>query len=468
MVAKGQQTTLLKNVNIVDVENGKLLVNKHILITDSIITEIFDGKKQVKIKADTVIDGKGLFLMPGLWDMHTHIWNDVNTFPLFIANGITGVRGMFEQMSNVNTWRANAATGKKEGPQLFVAGPIVDGPKPVWPNSVAVKDAATARKAVDSLKNKLKVDFIKVYSLLSRESYFAIADECKKQNISFAGHVPNELTILEAAIAGQKTQEHLYGFIEAAGDSAEYWYNYQQGKIKDSNFSSRAKRKEFLFRTYNEEKLKSILQQIKKTDTWICPTLTVNHGIANINDTNLLNDSRMSYMGKFMRDFWDYRKDFRFKSWTEKDFAQSKQESQLKLKIIKLIHEAGIPILAGTDIPNPHCYPGFSLHTELAWLVKAGLTPAEALKTATINPAKFMNISHHQGTVAKNKIANLVLLKKNPLEDINNTTSIELVIQRGKIFTSAHIQLLLDGVKKLVAVNKITPSNMGIYSHEEE
>lgn len=466
-MVNAQQTVLIENIHIVDVEKGTLLKNRNVLISNDVITSITERKNKNRPKADTVIDGTGKYLMPGLWDMHTHTWNDATTFPLLIANGITGIRGMFDEMKNINQWREKMAAGTTTGPAIYAAGPIVDRPKPVWPGSVAVKDAATGRRTVDSLKNKLKVDFVKVYSLLSRESYFAIADECKKQNISFAGHVPNEVTVLEAANAGQKTQEHLYGFIEIASDSADYWFQYQQGKIKDSAFLKRSYRKDFLYRTYNEQKLKTVLQKIKQTNTWICPTLTVNRGIAYVNDTTLLNDPRMVYMGTFIKNFWDARQDFRFKSWTEKDFEQSRYEFELKLKIVKLIHNAGIPLLAGTDYPNPHCYIGFGLHDELEWLVKAGLTPAEALKTATINPAKFMNIADKNGTVAINKKANLVLLAKNPLEQISNTKTIEMVLLNGQVFTAVQLQAMMEGVKKLVAALPQPVSNTGFHLHEE-
>lgn len=463
---KAQHVILIKNVNIIDVEKGKLIKNQHVIIRDSIISEIISGKRMLKIKADTVIDGKDRYLIPGLWDMHTHTWNESTTFPLLIANGVTGIRGMFDDMNNVKRWRQNISLGKIIGPQINAAGPIVDGPRPIWPGSVAVKDETGARKIVDSLKNQLKVDFVKVYSLLSRVNYFAIADECNKLNIPFAGHVPNEVTVLEAAKAGQKSQEHLYGLLEIASDSADHWYAYQQGKIKDSSFSTRAERKEFLFRTYNENKLKTVLKEMKKTGTWICPTLTVNHGIAYVNDTNLLNDDRMQYVGRFMRDFWDYRKDFRFKTWTQQDFEQSRQEFKMKLRFVQLIHKAGIPIIAGTDYPNPHCYPGFGIHDEMEWLVKAGLSPAEALKTATFNPAKYLQQSEKNGTIAVNKYANLVLLNKNPLENIRHTKTIEMVFVKGKSFTSAQLQNMLDIIKKMVASTKQEASHMGM--HEEE
>lgn len=465
--SNAQQLLLIKNVTIVDVENSRLLKNQDVFIKDSLIISIKGTKKQAAVKAAVVIDGRGKFLIPGLWDMHTHIWNDATTFPLLIANGITGVRGMFDVMSNVTKWRENIRSGKINGPQFFAAGPIVDGPKPIWPGSVAVATETDGRKAVDSLKNKLGVDFIKVYSLLSRANFMAIANECKKQNIPFAGHVPNEVTVLEAAGAGQKCMEHLYGLIETASDSADYWYQYQLGKIKDSNFSIRSNRKDFLFRTYNEKKLQTILTLLKQAGTWICPTLTVNRGIAYVNDTSLLDDPRMVYMGTFMKNFWDYRKDFRFKTWTAKDFEQSRKEFELKCKIIPLIHKAGIPLLAGTDFPNPHCYIGFGIHDELEWMVKSGLSPAEALKTATINPAKYFNCVATQGSVAVNKKASLVLLSKNPLENISNTKTIEMVLVNGKVFTSAELKLMLEGVKKAVASTHQPPSNLGFHIEEE-
>lgn len=457
------QTTLIRQVNIVDVEKGNIISNKQVVITGGIISQIADGDIRLKIKADTVIDGKGKYLIPGLWDMHTHVWNDATTFPLLIANGVTGIRGMFENMYGVNKWRENIRNKKITGPELYVAGPIVDGPKPIWPGSVAVSNEAEGRRAVDSLKNKLKVDFIKTYSLLSYDSYMAIADECKKQAIVFAGHVPNEVSVVEAAQAGQKSQEHLYGMMEVASDSSEYWFAYQKGMIKDSSWKQRSTRKDFLFRTYNEAKLKTALRQIKQTNTFICPTLTVNRGIANINDTSLLSDPRMEYMGAFMKNTWDYRKDFRFKTWTQVDFDQTKREYELKLKITRMIYDAGIPLLAGTDFPNPHCYIGFGLHDELELMVKAGLTPAAALQTATINPAKYFNIEQTSGSVAVNKNADLVLLSKNPLENINNTRSIDMVFVKGKAFTRAQLQAMLDSVKKMLAGIRGTDMHTGFH-----
>jgi hypothetical protein len=294
----------------------------------------------------------------------------------------------------------------------------------------------------------LRTDFVKVYSLLSREAYFAIADEANKQKIPFAGHVPNVVTVLEAAKAGQKSQEHLYGFLEASSDSADYLLQLAQGKIIDTSFKV-VKKKALILDTYNPKKLQVLLQDMKSYDSWICPTLTVNRGIAYMNDSTLLNHPRMQYLGGFYKNFWDPNKDFRFKTWTTQTFDLYKREFEIKLQVVKAMQDNGIKLLAGTDYPNPHCYPGFGIHDELEWMVKAGLTPAQALRTATLNPAIFFNMDKQMGTVAEGKTASLVLLDANPLESISNTQKINAVVVNGKFLNRTDLDALLEKVKKM-------------------
>lgn len=465
-----QHTILIRNISIIDVEKGITRPGANVLIRDSMIEKIVytdeapsrsaaatrststasSRSAAATLSADTTIDGTKRFLIPGLWDMHTHVWSEDFIFPLLLANGVTGIRGMFEDVDASNGWKKKMKEGTLDGPDMRLAGPIVDGPKPIWPGSVAVANGEEGRRAVDSLKNILHTDFIKVYSLLSRESYFAIADEAKKQHIPFAGHVPAVIGVLEAAKAGQKSEEHLYGFIEAASDSADYLMQIAQGQRVDSSLKDPIAKKKFLFRTYNPEKLRLLLQEMKQYDTWICPTLTVNHAIGVMNDTTLLDDPRMQYMGVFMRNMWNPNKDFRFKTFTAERFVLYRQEFTIQLQIVKAMQDAGIPLIAGTDFPNPYCYPGFSLHEELQWMVKAGLTPAQALRTATINPARYFDIQGHTGSVTEGKLASLVILDANPLDEIGNTQKIHTVILRGKIFNSEDLQALLAKVKKFV------------------
>lgn len=151
-----QKRIVLQNVHVVDVVKGTILKNQNVIITGDRITQISRARHFALQVSDSVVNCTGQYLIPGLWDMHTHVWSADYFFSLFVANGVTGIRGMFETMYNINTWKKDAATPGSLTPTGFYAGPIVDGPSPVWPGSVAVRDTAGGRRAVDSLKNKLQ------------------------------------------------------------------------------------------------------------------------------------------------------------------------------------------------------------------------------------------------------------------------------------------------------------------------
>ena len=458
--ANGQTRFVLHDINVVDVKKGTIVSNQVVIIEGDRIKEILALSKYRKSGKDSVIFLTGKYVLPGLWDMHTHVWMAESFFPLFLANGVTGFRDMFGSVQQLRTWRKAIAAGNKSYPDFYFSGPIVDGPKPIWPGSVAVSNTYQAKAAVDSIKNILKTDFVKVYSLLPRASYFAIAEECKKLKIDFVGHVPNLVTALEAANAGQKCLEHLTGVLEVASDSSDKYYKVLRaqdaGTVKadlgtDTSLLNRIERRKMLVRTFNEEKLKSIAKELAAKHTWICPTLIVNYNIANLDDTLLATDSRMKYISNFMKNFWNPKQDFRFRSATKEFFEVGRMEFEKKMQSIPILHAAGVKLLAGTDTPNPYCFPGFSLHDELEWFVKAGLSPADALRTATINPAIYFSQEKNFGTVDIGKIASLVILDKIPLEDIHNTTSVQMVILRGAIMDRKKLDELLDKVRAQAA-----------------
>ena len=448
---------VLYDINVVYVKNGKVNSHQVVIIKGDRITEVIPLSKYRRSAKDSVIEQAGKFVMPGLWDMHTHVWSAEYFFPLFLANGITGFRDMFGGIQPLREWRKSIAEGNTTIPDFYYSGPIVDGPKPIWPGSVAVANPEQGRRAVDSLKNKLKVDFVKVYSLLSRESYFGIAEECKRLKIDFAGHVPTVITALEAAEAGQKCQEHLYGILEVVSDSSELYFKIVQGIASglknipgaDSMLLDRMERRKLLLRTFNNERLLKVAKQLSATRSWICPTLVVNYNIGHLDDSTLANDERMKYIARFMKNFWDPRQDIRFRSQPKDYYQVTRMEFEKKLQMIPVLHKAGVKLLAGTDTPNPYCFPGFSLHDELAWFVKSELSPAEALQTATINPAIYFAIEKDYGTVEKGKIASLLILDQNPIIDISNTTSINSVILRGGIMNRNQLDGMLEKVKDL-------------------
>lgn len=437
------QELLIHNVNVINVKDGSTLRNVNVQIKDGRIEAI--TKK--RISAKEVIDGKGKYLIPGLWDMHGHTWNSAQFFPLLIANGVTGIRDMFMNIDSIKTWRKQISEKKKIGPVIYAAGPIVDGPKPIWRGSIAAESVNLVPAIIDSLQNKLKVDFIKVYSSLPRDVYFKVAEVCKNQNIPFEGHLPNEISILEAARAGQRSLEHLYGFIPESSDSAFYLGKVLKGEYKDERLlNDRTARLEFQLRTFNPLKLSVLIDSLSKYDTWICPTLIVNKNIGYLNDSVLRKDERMKYMSPSLRAMWNPSNDFRFKTAGDNYFRLYRELFSLQLMLVKQLHENGIKLLAGTDYPNPYCFPGFSLHDELELLVIAGLTPLEALQTATLNPAQYFGITDDYGSVEVGKIANLILLNDDPLKVITNTKSIEAVIVNRSFLKRQDLNKLLQSV----------------------
>ena len=301
-------------------------------------------------------------------------------------------------------------------PRYIEVGTLVDGVPPSWPNSDTVTNAEEGRAMVREVKAG-GVDFFKVYGRLSREAYFAIAEECKKLNFPFAGHVPLGITLAEASNAGQKSQEHL-GFWEMFTELSAKEEKFKNIKPADLTPALRLE----LLQSLSEQKCSSLAEVFVKNRTALCPTI-IQYRVAMIgDDDSIKKDSRLNYA-----DSSDKRK------WAE-FAARFKPENRLLrevryqkgLDIIRMMHSGGVQLLAGTDLGNPFLYAGFSLHDELALFVQAGLSPMSALQTATINPAKYAGKEKESGTVTQGKIADLVLLDANPLKDISNTKKINL------------------------------------------
>ena len=449
---------VLRDITVVNVTNGKLLPHQAVIISRDRISDILPVKKYSNAAGDSIINASGKYLIPGLWDMHTHVWYADYFFPLFFANGITGFRDMFGTVDTLKAWKKAAAENSRMVPDLFFAGPIVDGPKPIWPGSIAVSYPSQARSVVDSIKFKLKTDFVKVYNLIPRDAYFAIADQCRKDKIDFEGHVPSAITAFEAVKAGQKSQEHLYGILESVSDSSDYYYEVVRQytlpflakfSTNDSLLKDRIERRKMLLRTFNQQKLETLAKKMAASNTWICATFVVNYNIAHLDDSSLAQDDRMKYVGSFMRNFWNPKNDMRFRSQPKDYFTVSRKEFERKLQIVSTLHKHKVKFISGTDTPNPYCFPGFSLHDELSWLVKCGFSPLEALQTVTINPAIYFGIQKNFGTAEKGKVASLVILNKNPLNDIGNAQDINAVVLRGKMIDRTQLNSMLDYIQKL-------------------
>jgi imidazolonepropionase-like amidohydrolase len=449
---------VLTHVTIIDATGAPAQPDMTVVIRGDRISEIGKSGTIQAPQGAHVVDAKGKFLIPGVWDMHVH-WLHKDYLPLFIANGVTGIRIMWGDPMH-HQWRQEIAQGTLVGPRMAIASPIVDGPKPIWPGSTAVGTADEGRQAVIQSK-KDGADFIKVYSRLPRDAYFAIADEAKKQGIPFAGHVPGPVSVIEASDAGQKSIEHFTGILEAcstreeelrkAGEEA--WSKLPPGQAFPSRATVYALGRQRL-ETFSPEKANALFAHLARNHTWQCPTLTVLRNMAFIKDTAIHDDPRVKYMPPEMISGWNPKDDFRLNDKTDEDFELGRAAYRKLKELVGPMHRAGVEFLAGTDVLNPYCFPGFSLHDELTLLVEAGLSPMEALQAATLNPARYLGQDKDLGTVEKGKIADLVLLDASPLDDIGNTRKIDAVVVSGKLHPKADLQKMLADVEALAAAKK--------------
>ena len=338
---------------------------------------------------------------------------------------------------------------------------MVDGPMPVWPSlSIVVSDEASARKTVASVRDR-GADFIKVYSLIPRPAYFALADEAKKRGITFAGHVPFSVTASEASDAGQKSIEHLEGIWLACSTVEPELRKTLEQALKDAKDIDQIRTSvvrvlnESQLRaveTYSQEKAAALFARFAKNGTWQAPTLVVKRAGAFMDDKEFTNDPRLKYIRPGIREGWQNQDDWRLKNRTPEVSARARMIFQKELDLILAMHRAGVKMLAATDAVVWYVVPGFSLHDELELFVQAGLSPMDALQTATRNPAIYFGLSDTLGTVEEGKKADLVLLEANPLENISNTKRINAVIVGGRLFPKASLEKMLKEAE--AAANK--------------
>lgn len=435
----------IQHVAVVDVVTGRVLPDMTVEIRGRTIAAV-DSAPRIRVtRGARIVDGHGKYLIPGLWDMHVHLSFPVGAahifLPLMVANGVLGARDMHSFLSPILSLKRAVASGAQVGPRLFVAGTAVDGPNSYLPGARVVHTPEEARTAVRELK-AAGVDFIKVYSSLPKDLYLAIASEAKNGGIPFVGHVPYPVTAAEASDAGQKSLEHLTevdvgtSSDEAAIKAEELEaMNQKHGYIPDP---ARLKS------TFDSAKTTALYEEFRRNGTWQVPTLVVFYQERQIAEPGRSgNDSLLVYIPKMLRDYW--------RSLPVDIATKMVALGAAHADLVGRLNRAGVQMLAGSDSPNPFVYPGFCLHDELGLLVRSGLAPAEALRTATVNPAIFLGVSDSLGTVTRGKVADLVLLDANPLTDIANTKRIRAVIQGGRLLDRRALNVMLAQAKARAA-----------------
>jgi imidazolonepropionase-like amidohydrolase len=434
LTAQREPPLAIAGVSVVDVVQGRLVANQTVVIENRRITAL-GPRASVRTPAGArVINGRGRFLMPGLWDMHVHSPGPDNDalLPVYVAYGVTGVRDMGADLELLLAQRARIARGDAVGPRIVMAGPILDGPLGFpMPQAhrrwrVELTDTTRARYVVDSIA-ALGADFIKVHERLAPDVYRAIANQARGQRLPIAGHAPTAVGPRAAALVGQRSIEHLVNVpFTCTGEEAR--------TLRPRSGLER------LFGGCATDNADVTLRQFVQSGTWHTPTLVVQQRIV-VGPDAIRDDPGMRHVPPSVRallrevgplDLPAPRADVR----TRLNRLLAKRVEQ-----VGQMHRARVRLLVGTDAPG--VAPGWSVHEEMRLLVTAGLSPMDAIRAATLSPARYLGASDSLGAVATGRVADLVLLDANPLTDIRNSRRIRAVIANGRVFDRAALDGLL-------------------------
>ncbi|SMO32715.1 amidohydrolase family protein [Fodinibius sediminis] len=424
---------IIQNVQVISMAGGEeIQKNQDVFVKGDRIARITGAGQFAPGQEATVIDGSGKYLIPGLSEMHAHIpsgdrsreYIDHVLF-LYLANGITTIRGMLGDPLHLDL-RRQANRNELLSPRIYTSGPGFGG------NSFDNPDQA--RQQVRDQK-EAGYDFLKIFPGLTLKEYNAIAEEANKVGIEFSGHIPSSVGLVRALEAGQTTIDHLDKYVEALVTdtvSAE-----SPGVIYfGMHLTPQAER----------NKIAEVARLTTDAGTWNVPTQALlEHVLGPETPEELAQRPEFQYMPRETVQQWIESK----QSITENESYSetlAKDYLQLRRDIIKALHEADAGLLLGSDAPQIFNVPGFSVHHELRYIVQAGLSPYETLETGTYNAAQYLNDLENSGTIEEGKIADMVLLEANPLDDISNSSSIAGVMYRGNWLSNREIEKRLNTI----------------------
>ncbi|QKG58601.1 amidohydrolase family protein [Hymenobacter sp. BRD128] len=446
---------VISHVNVVDVVSGQLRPDQSVAVAGGKIKQVGPAA-QAHYQARRTVDGTGRFLIPGLWDMHVHFRGgdslaaaNKKSLTLYLAHGITTVRDAGGDLTpTVFQWRREEDAGTLAGPRIFTSGPKIDGPGATWPGSLEVVTPADVRHALDSLQ-KLRVDFVKIYdSKISGEAYLETISQAEQRGLKTTGHMPYSVTLGEAVNRGLDGTEHLYYVFKACSGKEDSLTALVRNSLSTSKPLGLFAMLPAVYDTYSPAAAQRIFRLMASHHTSATPTLAIGKTLAELTDNDHAQDTLRAYIDpKIQRTYTKRLASAKQQSAASRAFTQ-KLEAKF-MALVPQMQAAGVPILAGSDSGafNSFTYPGASLQDELALLVKAGLTPAQALRAATINGATWLGVAGRSGTIAEGKDADLVLLTANPLADITNTRKIAAVVARGKVYARADLKKMLAAIK---------------------
>jgi len=418
---------VISHVTVIDVVGGRALRDVNVVIRDGKIASVEHDAAPANAM---VVEGRGKFLIPGLWDMHVHLsWTTASALPVLIANGVTSVRDLGSKFTEIEDWRSRIAAGVITGPRILRVGPILNG-KSFNQYQMVPGNADQTRGVARALK-EIGVDALKVHRRMERDSYFALIDEAKKLGIPVVGHIPMTVTPEEASNAGQQTIEHVATLFEGTFSTAHPDHLVEA------------------MRAFREHGAQELFATFVKNHTVFDPTLIAYLGIVQYYDSSTPSDPRMRYVAASMKKAAAAREKPVI---TPADLADQKAIFAEYKEVVRMANSAGVVIVTGSDIAAERI-PGFTLQDELALLVESGLTPMQALQAATINSATVTKRDKDLGSIDAGKLADLVLLNADPLADIHNTSKIDAVIVDGKLLRRAVLDELLRKAEALAKAN---------------
>jgi imidazolonepropionase-like amidohydrolase len=450
--ARERVDLLLCNATVIDVAAGQERTGQAVAVRgDTILAVGPDAQIGRRFSAVRSIDATGQFVMPGLWDMHVHfgggselIEENKALLPLYVAYGVTAVRDAAADLGDsVLRWRTEVAAGRLLGPTIFTSGPKLEGYKPLWKGTIEVGTSAEVDAALDRLQ-AMKVDFVKITDNTLKPDIFLYAvKEAKRRGLRTSAHTPYALTIEQAADAGLSSIEHVDYLIKAGSpQEAEIAAAYVAGKLSYGEAS------DAFVDSFDAGHARKVYRKLAAKGVHVTPTLNMGRILAYLDREDHSTDPELAYIGPGLRKTYDWRVERAAKA-TPEQVASRHKEYELSAKVLSMLVEAGIPILAGTDAGylNSFNYPGEGLHEELKRYVEAGLTPQQALASATITGPAFLGRSSRYGSVESGKAADLLILDSNPLESIDATRAIRAVILHGKFLDRAALDRLLEAAR---------------------
>jgi len=446
---------VITHVSVVDVASGHLRPEQSVAVAGGKIVRVGPAA-QAHYAARQTVDGTGRFLLPGLWDMHVHFRGgdtlavaNKKSLALYLAHGITTVRDAGGDLTPfIFQWRQEEAAGTLAGPRIFTSGPKIDGPGATWPGSLEVATPAQVSRALDSLQ-KLRVDYVKIYdSKISGDAYLATISQAEKRGLKTTGHMPYSVTLGAAVAQGLDATEHLYYVLKACSGKEDSLTALVRNSLSTSKPLGLFALLPAVYDTYSPAAAQRIFRLMARHHTAAVPTLAIGHTLAGLAESDHAHDTLLAYIDpKIQRTYAKRLASARQQPAAGRAFTQ-KLEARFS-SLVPQMQAAGVTILAGSDSGpfNSFTYPGASLHDELVLLVRAGLTPAQALRAATLSGATFMGVAGRSGSIAEGKDADLVLLTANPLADIRNVRHMAAVVSRGKLYARADLNRLLQTIK---------------------